>query len=261
MNDIRTQIGGNAAMSPSRQNCIWMDAGLISFRLCDRNLQCDQCPLDRALRQPASPSQTGSVTGRNEMMGEATDLLRDLRQLSFDPNAWYGRSFWYLTNAPSSTVELGLYEIAIKLLPEILEVMIPCCRSKLQRHQPVFCFTTAQGMLTLKSPLSGLITDVNDHLLQDLREHKKGLAGPVKLLTIQLDAEEAIERTWLRGKPAIEFLNRRHEAVLSRFAEFLNLHRAELGQTSNDGGVPIDQLETAVGPKRYFKILQELFAE
>jgi hypothetical protein len=32
------------------QACVWMRAGVIRFWLCDRNFDCDHCPLDAALR-------------------------------------------------------------------------------------------------------------------------------------------------------------------------------------------------------------------
>jgi hypothetical protein len=30
--------------------CVWMSAGLISFKLCDREGECEGCPFDRAMR-------------------------------------------------------------------------------------------------------------------------------------------------------------------------------------------------------------------
>ncbi len=30
--------------------CVWMTAGLISWKLCDRDLECQSCPLDAALQ-------------------------------------------------------------------------------------------------------------------------------------------------------------------------------------------------------------------
>ena len=30
--------------------CVWMSAGLLTYKLCDRDFDCDHCPLDAALR-------------------------------------------------------------------------------------------------------------------------------------------------------------------------------------------------------------------
>lgn len=32
------------------QKCVWMTTGLISYKLCDRDFQCDICPFDQAVR-------------------------------------------------------------------------------------------------------------------------------------------------------------------------------------------------------------------
>jgi hypothetical protein len=30
--------------------CLWMLSGVLNYRLCDRDFDCEHCPLDRALR-------------------------------------------------------------------------------------------------------------------------------------------------------------------------------------------------------------------
>jgi hypothetical protein len=38
--------------------CVWMSAGLVAFKLCDREGECEGCPFDRAMqgaRRPEPP--------------------------------------------------------------------------------------------------------------------------------------------------------------------------------------------------------------
>ena len=35
----------------SARPCLWMSAGLLTYRLCDRDFDCERCPLDAALRR------------------------------------------------------------------------------------------------------------------------------------------------------------------------------------------------------------------
>lgn len=35
---------------PYAQACVWMEAGVIRFWLCNRDFDCERCPLDAALR-------------------------------------------------------------------------------------------------------------------------------------------------------------------------------------------------------------------
>ena len=42
--------------------CVWMSAGLIAYRLCDREFDCDGCPLDLALRGVSPTTQSDNRT-------------------------------------------------------------------------------------------------------------------------------------------------------------------------------------------------------
>ena len=33
--------------------CIWADSGIIGYKLCDRNFDCENCDLDKVLRKTA----------------------------------------------------------------------------------------------------------------------------------------------------------------------------------------------------------------
>jgi hypothetical protein len=35
--------------TPPPACCVWMDAGVVNYKLCDRGFDCDRCPLDQAL--------------------------------------------------------------------------------------------------------------------------------------------------------------------------------------------------------------------
>lgn len=40
--------------------CIWMSAGLVAYKLCDRGFECDGCPFDQAMRGgTAAPARRG----------------------------------------------------------------------------------------------------------------------------------------------------------------------------------------------------------
>jgi len=63
-------------------NCIWVDAGLVSYKLCDRDFECEDCQFDQVMRQesrrnsPNEPSTSrprsnGSIDPRGD------DSLRD----------------------------------------------------------------------------------------------------------------------------------------------------------------------------------------
>ena len=49
--------------------CVWMSAGLVAYKLCDRGFECDGCPFDQAMRG-ARPAPAG-VSGRSRFAAAA----------------------------------------------------------------------------------------------------------------------------------------------------------------------------------------------
>ena len=41
----------------SKQSCIWTDAGVVQFKLCDSNFDCYSCQFDRAMIESATQHQ------------------------------------------------------------------------------------------------------------------------------------------------------------------------------------------------------------
>jgi len=63
-------VGRDTAVGPAR--CVWMTAGVVSYRLCNRAFDCDHCPLDRALREGARG--TGTRERLKGLNGSLTNL-------------------------------------------------------------------------------------------------------------------------------------------------------------------------------------------
>lgn len=53
------------------RTCVWMDAGVLTFKLCDRDFDCEHCPLDAALHgtSPAPSARERQETGGGEDVG------------------------------------------------------------------------------------------------------------------------------------------------------------------------------------------------
>lgn len=234
-----------------RKPCIWMEAGVLTYRLCDHNMDCEHCPLDKALQAPSEPSLSAPALQEAEH-----DLLRHLRQTSFSPVAYYGKAFWYAELLPPTRVRLGLNELAAKLLPTVAEVMLPCRNSHVQPAQTLCWFTTPEGSLSINSPLSGLVVDVNQHLVEDLQRQRQGQSGQVWLLTMEVLDYSTILNEWNSGQRAIQFLKDQQDQVLHQLSEYVRTPHPELGPTLNDGGEMVADIATAMGKSRYLQWIE-----
>ncbi|NOG54495.1 MAG: hypothetical protein HND57_09245 [Planctomycetes bacterium] len=95
----------------SAPTCVWMSAGVLNYKLCDRNYNCEHCPLDAALRGVAPECQSG----RSKSHGLLT--YRD----GFPSDRHYTRGHtWVQPHADGSgSIRIGLDRFAVEHLPRI----------------------------------------------------------------------------------------------------------------------------------------------
>jgi hypothetical protein len=46
--------------------CVWMESGVVSYKLCDFEYNCEACPFDRALREGAPSVSLRSAKEESE---------------------------------------------------------------------------------------------------------------------------------------------------------------------------------------------------
>jgi glycine cleavage system H protein len=137
----------------------------------------------------------------------------------------------------SGNARIGIDDFIQKVIGSIESVRLVPAQVGVKRGDPIMTIRQNGRELSIKSPISGKIVDVNTVLLEspELLTQDPYLAGWVATIqpenlsadvkTMSVAAEAA---TWLRNEVA-------------RFRDFVNLHTPQLatGVTMLDGGVPI----------------------
>lgn len=72
------QIGDERRPAVRPTQCVWMQAGVVGYKLCDRGFDCDLCPFDAALRGQALDDWRGREIERLYQKAEEI-LKRDMR--------------------------------------------------------------------------------------------------------------------------------------------------------------------------------------
>ena len=237
----RSDEEGTFRVLPSgARPCLWMLAGLLSYRLCDREYDCERCPLDAAIRgAPRAPDAGIAVT-------PPAWGIRD--GLSYHPV--YG---WIVPGA-GRRVRWGVDGWTAQLLERVTAVILPAVGTRLLRGK-VACWATVEGSLVpLRSPLSGEVARTNRALQADpmLMTHSPYDAG--WLLDVEADDGSAATRRWIgareRRERAAKQTRRMHRSALGY------LHAGqEIGPTAPDGGVVLSDLRRMLGPSRYHRLV------
>jgi glycine cleavage system H lipoate-binding protein len=244
--------------------CVWMSAGVLSYRLCDREYECESCPLHQALiggakdaLPPEVATSAGSDSAGDDPIGRFLSALGAGCTLRLDrPHSAEG--LW-LQSEPTGTLRVGLDDYTLRLLQPVADVVLPKVGTWLRHGAPCAWIHRGRLAIVLHSPLAGEVVEVH----------------PCPVLAPPAGGEDAEGRWWFRLNPH-ETLGmatglRRNEALLDWFVGRVRAVHAQanaamrpsaagaVGAALADGGMPSDDLEMVLGRERFEALVGTLF--
>jgi glycine cleavage system H lipoate-binding protein len=228
--------------------CVWMGAGLVAYKLCDRHLDCDACPFDAAIRGLPVPA-TAPVRQAAPAAAE---------EVSFPEDRRYHKGHTWARKLASGAVQVGLDAVAARLLGGARSIVLPPPGSPVGTGRAGCWVIDDAGPLALRMPVTGMVGRVNDTL-----RNTPGLAvrepyGDGWLLEIEGAAALACYDDLA---PADEFAPPAREALACVEAEAraaLEAGRSAVGPTACDGGEPIVDVRDALGPRRWRELIRKV---
>ena len=234
--------------------CIWMEAGLVVFKLCDRDYQCSSCPFNRAMQE-----WFASLHAEHTLFPDATEstqlgYIRDLLRFRIDTSLYYSRFHTWLKPIKRDLVRVGVDDLALTLLGEVEAIRLPQPGTHLFYGEPFGTIISSKRLFNLRSPVTGDVIRVNEGLerFTGLLEHDplgQGFLFDVKTSHLEEckrylhTAQEALkwfqeEITWIKGQIQQAF---EHTSTLP-------------GAAAMDGGAPAPLIKV-VGPEHYKRII------
>jgi len=143
----------------TNQSCWWMLAGVVDYKLCDRNLDCDHCPFDVIMRggEGSGESQTETLAPRSSLECVGFEQKDDL---------FYHPSHVWVHVEDRGNVRIGLDDFAQTVLGRIYAVSLPHEGIKLEKGAHRWTVTHKAGETPLIIPLAGIVVEVNWKLTQ-----------------------------------------------------------------------------------------------
>lgn len=225
-----------------------MRAGVIKYRLCDRELDCVHCMLDAALqgRGANAPWTAGD-------WGPAGYRL-------FPHDRQFSAAHAWVQPVSGKTVRVGADALATWLVSEIVGVRLPQAGASIKRGEPVATFVAKAGEITVPAPVTGSVRARND-LVESCPElvtaAPYGAGWLVELALSQAELDEQLPR--LLSGAAAETLSR---GQLHQFHHRVDVLLAErtprIGPTLADGGERVTDPRILLGPAVYLELVQEI---
>ncbi len=245
--------------TPVAMRCVWMDAGVLTYKLCDREFACEECPLDMVLRKSDEPPLRERTVPRlrvrctaPEGLDEGTaKLIEPMTHVDLPEDLLYSPQHVWVRTLASRAVLLGVDPALATVLPDTSRLVLASGRAALEKGKPFAWIYHGQRVLALRSPLTGTVLRQNPSAEHSIRTSTDGWV--LAMMPSHLSEEVG------DLQPARESAER-HEKLLGRFATRATRYmHADAGVVMNDGGVAIGSLEDALGEERYFDLIRAVF--
>ncbi len=234
----------------SARPCLWMSAGLLTYRLCDRDFDCERCPLDAALRR-------GELSGSRDHEALLAPN-RDTGDFPEDRQYTAGHAWLQaVADSDGGRLRIGLDTFAAAIIGRCAGVTWNPLGRRLAAGEPVCRLDLGLGTLWVGAPAAGAVVGEN----AVLREHPELLVTEPYttgwIAEFQPDEDLDDERL----VPA-ELSRERSRLDLQRFRRRVAMHlladdAGRLGRTMADGGELLTDLRQMLGGSKYLDIIRE----
>jgi len=246
MTDPEAAAGGSGFLPAGSRLCVWMAAGLVAYKLCDRDFDCDACPFDAVMRgqAPGAPATRASAESPAPRLPAPSALL-------FPDDRRYHPTHTWVMLAGHDLVRIGLDAVATSLAGEASSVVLPV-EGALMAPGAAGCWLVDEsGTLPLRMPVSGTVARANGLLRNHPRLVITDPYGSGWLVEVVCaDPERVVAGL----EPASEARARAQDELRSfesALAALAVSGTGEVGATLADGGERLRDWRRILGPARY----------
>ena len=220
-----------------------MTAGLVAYKLCDREYDCEDCPLDQALRGERRKAAPLDLTPEAVIWWE------------FRPDRYYHASHGWIQQIKPGHCRYGLDVFAGRLLGHASSVILPATGTDVSEGRPACWVVDESEVIPLHAPISGRVEGANQEV-----QASPSLLGTSPyddgwLLDIHCDDDPAEAEGLLSAR---QMQDRTESELRTLHEEGLRdmLEDAVVGPTLADGGEPIGDLRRMLGPERFHELIK-----
>jgi glycine cleavage system H protein len=261
----------NAESADAQNRCIWMTAGVISFKLCPFNYDCEHCDLDKAMRSQAKSRKIGSKVKKQRLENlMPTEKHTTSKRSSKKPFPFFTFSasemeegfYLYPAHLWAKRIEgqkwrVGVDELLAYILPPPEKFEFHDLDKDLIQDQVFGKMRTQTGTVLLTAPLSGHLIQTNPRLVQFPELVQKDPYGEGWLAIIKWNQNRSELQKFYTQNSVKRYLEEEAQHL-----KFLLKHRGvevnEIGETLPDGGVNIKYLHQILPAKVCLRLAVEL---
>ncbi len=228
--------------------CVWVRAGLLSYKLCKYNFECERCPLDWELRNLSVESALP--------LGSLGATLREEASLfQIKESLFYHPGHTWVKVEKVDEVRVGLDPFLGRLLEGVKVVVLPLSGTRGVRGENLCSIIFEEGIVQITFPVSGLILSVNPKL----KDHPELLCtDPFEegfLLTLKPKNLQRDQKYLMTGEEASFWAQREWERFKEIILSELRCHQHQAERTMQDGAMDLNEIKHLLPPNRFLHLV------
>jgi glycine cleavage system H protein len=249
----------------SQDRCIWMTAGVVSYKLCPLHYDCEHCEFDEVMRhqfkERGLPKTEIDPERRSSVLTEAN--IED-SFFSFSVGELPEEFYFHLTHVwgrprENQTWEMGIDQLLSYILPPPIGFELFTDKRDLVQNEVLGRIITTGGSVFLITPLSGSLIHVNPEISAQPQLMHEDPLGKGWLAQFQWSQDRSELREFYTGDEARRFLQ--EEAChLRHVLKYRGIEVGKIGMTLHDGGNNIKHLHQILPSKLCAELSRILIA-
>jgi glycine cleavage system H lipoate-binding protein len=251
-------------------SCIWMVAGVVNYKLCDRNFDCENCEFDRIMQGivPNKKKCDDNIENSKSSPVESNEKISNWIQEYFSSlftgckfylDHVYQSDYFWCQKEDDDCILIGLDKLVLKMVSPVDRLILPEAGDSFHKGQLMAWIFRKGKTIPLHAPISGEVTEINPEFIilgfEHVIENDKYLFKMMKK-----DISYQIQNKYSEMAGLQHYMKK--VSLLKNLLQdsLQGLIPAEIGETLADGGnIQID-LEKIIGTKNFEKFLKQIFS-
>ncbi len=236
------------------RKCVWMEEGLISFKICDRGMSCESCPLDQALRGSNAETVKKNLPDDSAI----SPVIEHLSRFKVDSSWHYHPGHTWIKVESPSRARVGLDDFVMTMLGSVDAVVLPKPDEKVVRNLSFGEIIQEERCFSIMSPLSGQVRAVNPELSDSPGMLAVNPMADGWLMVVEPASLEEDLRYCRTGMAVFSWYMKAMDWVNAGVSEALSGRLGALGRTFHDGGVMTRKLKDVLSQQKYLQLVVDL---
>jgi glycine cleavage system H protein len=244
------------------KRCVWMDLGVVSYKICDRDFDCDNCPLNQGL---AGSEIMKDIDAKGEIYRDSDrfrlPIFSRLAKYETDDSRYFHPNHVWIQVESTDRVTLGIDGILAVVFGKIDGVLLPTPGKRIKRSESCSRILQDHSEFSVLSPVSGHVVQVNDELENFPDKLVIDSMRGGWLLSIQPDNLEDDLKYCRHGDAVLPWYLKELEWFDSVLARSFKQSSETVGETMYDGGELSRNLRDLMPADDYRRLVVSLLGQ